>query len=75
MSVINTTMTKLFPAIGGAMAKAQIGRQQRDEPSHARQGTLYQAGEIVSTSGNAHGRGNENAANQKEAHDSNVRPA
>ena len=75
MSVVNTTMAKLFPKIGGTMAKAQMGRQQRNEPPHQRHGTLYEAGEIVSTSGNTHGRGNENPADQKQAHESNVRPA
>jgi len=75
-SVINTTMAKLFPAIGEEIAKMQIGRQQRNEPpQHVRQGTLYEAGERVSGSGHIHGRGNENAANRKEARDSNLRKA
>ena len=72
MSVINTTMSKILPALGETMAKMQIGRQQRDEaPQHSREGTLYRAGE----SGRIHGRGNENAADSKVARESNTRPA
>lgn len=68
MSVLNTTMAKLLPMIGDSMAKMQIGRQQRDEAPHAREGTLYHAGE----SGRIHGRGNENATPQARAKASNV---
>jgi short-subunit dehydrogenase len=69
MSKINTTMAKVVPPVGQAMAKMQIGRQQREEAPHAREGTLYQPGE----SGRIHGRGNENAADTKEAKASNTR--
>jgi short-subunit dehydrogenase len=69
MSVINTTMAKIMPAVGAAMAKMQIGRQQRNEPPHSRAGTLYQAGE----SGRIKGRGNENTADTQQARQSNVR--
>ena len=71
MSVINTTMAKIMPSLGEAMAKMQIGRQQRDEPPHAREGTLYRAGE----SGRVRGRGNQNAASMREGREANLRPA
>jgi NADP-dependent 3-hydroxy acid dehydrogenase YdfG len=71
MSVLNTTMSKIMPALGETMAKMQIGRQQRDEAPHSREGTLYRAGE----SGRIRGRGNENSADSKAARESNVRPA
>jgi len=69
MSVLNTTMAKLMPALSDAMAKMQMGRQQRKEPPHSREGTLYQAGEC----GRTKGRGNQNTADKKEAMASNVR--
>jgi hypothetical protein len=69
MSVLNTTMAKLMPAVGEVMARKQIGRQQRAEAPHAREGTLYRGGE----SGRVHGRGDENAEDRKLARDSNVR--
>jgi len=71
MSKLNTTMAKILPALGETMAKMQLGRQQRDEPPHEREGTLYRAGE----SGRIHGRGDQNAADRKEARDSNLRTA
>jgi short-subunit dehydrogenase len=71
MSVLDTAMAKIMPSIADLMARIQMGRQQRDEPPHAREGTLYRAGET----GRVHGRGNENAADRKAARDSNVRPA
>ena len=71
MSVLNTTMAKIMPSLGEAMAKMQIGRQQRDEPPHSRQGTLYRAGE----SGRVRGRGNENAASSSEARQATLRSA
>jgi hypothetical protein len=69
MSKMNTTMAKIAPRIADRMAKMQMGRQQRDEPPHGREGTLYSPGE----SGRTHGRGNENAADTKDAMASNVR--
>ena len=71
MSKINTTVAKLIPGLGEAMAKMQMGRQQREEAPHAREGTLYRAGE----SGRVHGRGNDNAADPKKAKASNTREA
>jgi short-subunit dehydrogenase len=71
MSVMNTTMAKIMPSLGEAMAKMQMGRQQRNEPPHSREGTLYQAGE----SGRVRGRGNANTADSAEAKRSNLRPA
>jgi len=71
MSVINTTMAKILPSLGQAMAKMQIGRQQRDEPPHSREGTLYRGGE----SGRVKGRGNAHAADPESARQSNVRSA
>jgi hypothetical protein len=38
MSVLNTTDGEVMPSLGEAMAKMQIGRQQRDEPPHSRDG-------------------------------------
>lgn len=70
MSVLNTTMSKLMPALADAMAKMQMGRQQRNEVPHSREGTLYQAGE----SGRIHGRGDQNKADPKLARQTNVRP-
>jgi short-subunit dehydrogenase len=69
MAKLNTTVAKLAPPLGEAMAKMQMGRQQREEAPHARAGTLYRPGE----SGRIHGRGNENAADRKEAKASNTR--
>ena len=71
MSVLNTTISKIMPSLGEAMAKMQIGRQQRDEAPHTREGTLYRAGE----SGRIRGRGNQNTADTDQAKQSNVRQA
>ena len=71
MSVLNTTDGEVMPSLGEAMAKMQIGRQQRDEPPHSREGTLYRGGE----SGRVRGRGNENAASTGEARRANLRSA
>ncbi len=71
MSVLNTTMAKIMPSLGEAMAKMQIGRQQRAQPPHSREGTLYRGGEA----GWVRGRGNENAAPTSEARQANLRPA
>jgi short-subunit dehydrogenase len=71
MSVVNTTVAKLIPPIGEALAKMQIGRQQRDEPPRTREGTLYRPGE----SGRIHGRGNAHAADTARAKALNTRPA
>ena len=71
MSKVNTTLARLLPPIAEAMAKRQMGRQQREEAPHAREGTLYRAGE----SGRIYGRGNENAADSKAAMASNTREA
>lgn len=71
MATLNTTMATLMPWLGDMMAKMQIGRQQRSEAPHARQGTLYDAGEC----GLIHGRGNEHAADTEEARRSNTRSA
>ena len=71
MSKLNTAMSAIMPTIAERMAKSYMGRQQRDEPPrHGLQGSLYQASE----DGRTHGRGNENAADQKEAMQSNLRP-
>jgi hypothetical protein len=70
MSHVNTAIAKIAPRLGDMMAKMLIGRQQRDEPPHSREGALFQGSE----SGRTHGRGNENAADMKEAKESNVRP-
>ena len=70
MSVMNTFMAKIAPRIADRMARMQMGRQQRDEPPHGLQGSLYRASE----DGRTHGRGNENAADTEEAKQSNVRP-
>lgn len=70
MSVINTTMAKLMPSLADAMAKMQLGRQQRNERPHARDGALYRASE----SGRVYGRGAQNKADPDVARQSNVRP-
>jgi NADP-dependent 3-hydroxy acid dehydrogenase YdfG len=71
MAVLNTTMAKFMPALADVMARQQIGRQQRDEAPHAREGTLYRAGE----SGRIQGRGNANTTDTKQAEAMNTRPA
>ena len=71
MSTLNTTLAKVLPSLFDVMAKKQLGRQQRDEPPHAREGTLYQAGEC----GRTHGRGDEHSADSDAATASNTRPA
>jgi len=71
MSVINTTMAKLMPSLADVMARQQIGRQQRDEAPHARDGTLYRAGHA----GRTHGRGNEHATDTDRAKALNTQPA
>jgi short-subunit dehydrogenase len=71
MSKMNTMMSKIMPRLADRMAKSYMGRQQRDEPPrHGLQGSLYQASE----DGRTRGRGDENAADRKEAMQSNVRP-
>jgi len=69
MATINTTMAKIMPRIADAMARMQMGRQQRAEAPTARAGTLYRPSE----DGRVHGRGNENAAPAREAKQSNLR--
>ncbi len=69
MSVLNTATAKLFSTLFGSMAKKQMGRQQRNEPPHARHGNLY----APSEDGRVHGRGNDNAAGTKQALASNLR--
>lgn len=69
MAVLNTTVFKLLPSLAEALARRQMGRQQRNEAPWARHGTLYQAGE----SGRTRGRGNQNAADTGQAMESNVR--
>lgn len=70
MSVLNTAMSKILPSLADTMAKMQMGRQQRNEVPHARDGTLYRAGE----SGRIHGRGDQNKADPTQARQTNVRP-
>ncbi|RZJ07525.1 MAG: SDR family NAD(P)-dependent oxidoreductase [Rubrivivax sp.] len=69
MAILNTTVAKALPAVGEAMAKMQMGRQQRDEPPRTREGTLYRPGE----SGRVRGRGDANAADTQQAKASNTR--
>jgi short-subunit dehydrogenase len=71
MAVLNTTMAKLMPSLADVMARRQIGRQQRDEAPHARQGTLFEAGH----SGRIRGRGNVNTTDAERAEALNTRPA
>ncbi len=70
MSVINTAMAKGMPSLADAMAKMQMGRQQRNERPHKRDGALYQASEC----GRVYGRGMQNKADPATARKSNVRP-
>lgn len=71
MSVINTMVARLVPALAEMMSKLQMGKQQRNEPPRSRTGTLYEAGE----SGVVAGRGNANAEDSATARASNRRPA
>ncbi len=64
-------MFKLLPSIGEAMARLQMGNQQRAEPPRTPEGTLYRGGE----SGRIHGRGDDNAADPEAAMAANRRPA
>lgn len=70
MARVNAVFSKMLPSLGHRMARMQMGRQQRDEVPHDRDGTLYRAGE----SGRIHGRGNQNAADARQARDANLRP-
>lgn len=70
MASVNAVFSKMLPSLGHRMARMQMGRQQRDEVPHDRDGTLYRAGE----SGRIHGRGNQNAADARQARDANLRP-
>jgi short-subunit dehydrogenase len=70
LSVINTTMFKLVPGLADRMAKKQMGRQQRNAPSHPHEGTLYVPGE----SGETAGFGNSNPADPDDAMRRNTRP-
>ncbi len=70
MARVNAAFSKLLPSLGHRMARMQMGRQQRDEASHDRDGTLFRAGE----SGRIHGRGDQHAADAREAREANVRP-
>ncbi len=71
MSVINTTVAKVAPALAEMMGRMQIGRQQRDEAPHATEGALFEAG----GGGRVHGRGDENAAKSGDAKQQNLRTA
>jgi short-subunit dehydrogenase len=71
MAVLDTTMAVLMPALASKMASLQMGRQQRHEAPHAREGTLYRPGECE----RVHGRGDQNAADMDEARQSNLRSA
>ncbi|OZI61768.1 SDR family oxidoreductase [Bordetella genomosp. 11] len=71
LSVINTTMFKLLPGLADRMAKKQMGRQQRNAPSHPHQGTLYAPGECGETAG----FGNSNPADPDDAMRRNTRPS
>ncbi|WP_066639178.1 SDR family oxidoreductase [Bordetella sp. H567] len=71
LSVINTAMFKLLPGLADKMAKKQMGRQQRNAPSHPHQGTLYVPGE----SGETAGFGDSNPADPDDAMRRNTRPS
>jgi len=51
MSKVNTTISKIAPSLGDKMSAKQTDRQQRPEPPHDPEGTLYKPGE----SGRVHG--------------------
>jgi short-subunit dehydrogenase len=69
MSVINTALSKVLPGVADSMAKMQLGRQQRNEVPHARDGSLYEASET----GLIYGRGQQNKADPDRARQTNVR--
>jgi short-subunit dehydrogenase len=71
MSVLNTAMAKFLPSLGDVMARQQIGRQQRDEAPHRRDGTLYAPGH----GGRVRGRGNAHATDSRRAEAMNTHPA
>ena len=70
MARVNAAFSKLLPSLGHRIARMQMGRQQRDEIPREREGTLFRAGE----SGRVHGRGDQHAANAREAREANLRP-
>ncbi|MGJ4802451.1 SDR family oxidoreductase [Luteimonas sp. SDU82] len=45
MAHMNTSMSKLLPALAERMSARQARRQERDQPPRRPEGTLYQAGE------------------------------
>ena len=53
MAKVNTTLAKLAPGVAKKLEALQAGRQQRSEPPHDPEGTLYKPGE----SGRTHGTG------------------
>jgi short-subunit dehydrogenase len=69
MSKLNTAMSKIAPSLADRMARSYMGKQQRNEPPHGLQGSLY----TPSEDGRVHGRGDENAADKDAAMASNVR--
>jgi short-subunit dehydrogenase len=70
MSVVNTAMAKFLPSLADVMSRQQVGRQQRDEASHSRDGTLFRAGH----SGRTRGRGDQYATDTKRAKAMNTEP-
>jgi len=71
MSIVNTALARFMPGLADVMSRQQIGRQQRDEAPHARDGTLYEAGHA----GRMRGRGNENTTDTRRAEAMNAHPA
>ena len=69
MARLNVALSAVAPRVFDAMARKQLGRQQRDEPARSRSGSLYQP----CGGGSVRGRGDENAADREEAFESNVR--
>jgi NADP-dependent 3-hydroxy acid dehydrogenase YdfG len=57
MSHVNTTMSKLAPALAEKMAAGYVGRQRYDEPPRNPEGALHRPGESTGVIGRTHGTG------------------
>ena len=57
MSLINTTVAKVFPSLGDKMAAGQVDRQHYDEPPRNPGGILHRPSEAMQLAGQTHGTG------------------
>jgi short-subunit dehydrogenase len=57
MAVVNTTIAKLLPGVGDAMAAKQVDRQHYDEPPRHPEGALFRPSQELQAAGQTHGSG------------------